>query len=276
MQIGQFGMPGTAAARMTTQRNIFWGGDESRINIVRYDAQFASTAADAGNTPTTVLRTGLLMAENTDDELVPWNPDAVDGTENIYGVNSQELVMVDDQGSAVKRFAPVVVQAPLKASQLLIEGSAMVGHEAEYLARRILALKGCLLEDDVTNHKSGITPRQAVKATNYTVVADDNGTLFIAITADANFTLPAIKPGLEFEFLRASDHELVITSAAGDDMVVGNDLSADSFTFTTAGQQIGARVRVKGIYLNGTKKWLVEVGVAPYSTGALMASAIAT
>lgn len=274
---GQFGQPGQTAAQTTSESELLWGGDESRIQVLRQSKNYATTLADAANTPTTVVRKGLLLGIIAADlTAVQWDATATDGSQHLAGVLPAELVSVDQYGTAVSRFGPMIVQAPLKASSLRIKGAALVGHADEYLARRSLAAMGCRLDDDPQSMLAGVYQRTAVKATNYTVLATDNGTLFFAITADATFTLPTLKAGLEFEFVRASDHELVVASAAGDDMVVGGDLSADSFTFTTAGQQIGGRVRVKGVYLNGTLKWLTEVVVVPYSTGALMASSIAT
>lgn len=277
MYIAQFGMPGVGAVSASADRQIFWGGDDSKIEILRADKPIVSTATDAGNTPTTTLRRGLLMGKVTSSgKLSAWNPDATDGTENIFGTLEHEQQMLDQFGTAGDRQGVCVVKAPLKATGLLIEGTALVGATDEYLARRMLGLMGCRLDDDPQNWLSGLVTRNSVKATNYTVVAADNGTRFFAVTADATFTLPAIKAGLEFQFIRASDHEIVVASAAGDDLVVGGDLAADSVTVTTAGQQIGATIDVKGVYLNGTLKWLVTMPVPPYSTGVLLAMSLAT
>lgn len=273
--IGAFGMPGAAAAAFSSERSILWGGDESRIKVLRFDTQFASTAADAGNTPTTVLRRGLIMAHSS-GKAVPWNPDATDGTQDIMGVNAEELRMTDYDGTAQERFGYLYVEAPVKASMLLIEGSALVGHADEYLARRRLAEIGFKLDDDPQNYKSGLTLRRATKATDYTVVASDNGTQFHAITANATFTLPAIKAGLSFDFIRMSDHNLVVTSAAGDDVVVGNDLAADSVTYSSSGNKIGARIKVTAMYVSGTLKWVAEIVPAPFSTGAFLTQTLAT
>jgi len=271
-------MPGTGAAVTTSDRQILWGGDESRIEVLRMDGTISSAAVDSGSSPTNVLRKGLLMGVITASGLQKeWNPDGTDGSQNLYGVNAEEQRMVDHYGVACNRFGPIIVKAPLQASKLLIEGTALVGHTDEYLARRSLARMGCRLDDDPQGFLAGVTPRVITKATNYTVVAADNGMLFVQKTADATFTLPAIKAGLTFEFLQSADFEMVVASAEGDNMVVGGDASADSITFTTASQQIGARVRVTGEYVDGTLKWIVELPHTPYGTGlATLAYAIAT
>lgn len=276
-RIGMNGIPGVNAALSTSDSEIYWGGDESRITVLRMDGTVVSTAVDAGNTPTTVLRKGLLLGKVTaTGKLKEWDPDASDGSEDIYGVLDIELQMLDTSGSAVDQWCRVAVVGPIKASALRIQGSALVGHADEYLARRKLVAAGFRFDDDPQGFKAGSGGRIAIKSTNYTVVAADNGTQFQAITADATFTLPALKAGLEFEFLRVSDHNLVVASAEGDNIIVGNDDSADSISWSTASNKIGARVRVRGAYVNGTLKWLAEVLAAPFGTGAFLTQTLAT
>jgi hypothetical protein len=277
MYAGQFGMPGVSAALTTYDAELFWGGDESRIPIIRASGVISSTAADAGNTPTTLIRKGMLLGKiASTGELKQWNPDGSDGSQYLHSVLPVEQYMVDGAGTAVDRFGPVILCAPLKASALLIEGTALVGSTDEYLARQELAEHGCMLDDDPQGWKAGVNRRYITKSTDYTVVAGDNGGIFLADTANATFTLPAIKPGLVFDFIRCSDHNLVVASAEGDNVIVGNDLSADSITFSTASNKIGARVRVTGIYLGATPKWLAEIIAAPFSTGAFLTQTLAT
>jgi hypothetical protein len=275
---GQFGVPGVSAGQFNVTKNIFWGGDESKLEILRYDAKISSTAADAGASPTTTLRGGLLLGKlASSGELVAWNPNTDDGSEILHSVLEIEQHMTDSFGTAVDRFCPVVVKAPLKASELLIEGTVLTSSADQYLARRQLHAMGCRLSDDPQGYLAGAHRRMSTKITNYTVVAADNGTLFIAKTADATFTLPAIAAGLSFEFMRLDDFELVVASAEGDNMIVGNDASADSITFTTAGQQIGARIKITGEYIDGTLKWVPELPYTPFGTGlATLAFALGT
>lgn len=275
---GQFGQPGQTAITNTSEAEILWGGDASRIPVLRLSKPYASTLADAANTPTTVIRKGLLLGLITaDGRAVQWNPLATDGSQDLVGVLPVELVSVDQYGVAVERVAPMIVSAPLKASALRILGAAMVGHAYEYLARAALHAMGCRLDDDPTGYLAGAKRRTVLKAASYTVVAADQGTLFVQKTGDATFTLPAIKAGLKFEFLQSADFEMVVASAEGDNMLVGGDASADSITFTTAGQQIGARVAVEAMYVDGTLKWVTEIPPTPYGTGlATMAFALAT
>ena len=106
----------------------------------------------------------------------------------------------------------------------------------------------------------------------------DHGKRLVCTTADCDVTLPAIATahGFKIEVLRASDHELAIISAEGDNIIVGNDLSADSITWTTAGEQIGARAWVECITVGATEKWLLTVLKTPFSTDDFLANTVAT
>lgn len=270
----QFGMPGVTPSVFTTDAELFWGGDESRMKILRDGARVSSAARDAGATVTTVLRKGLLLGMITATKrLKEWDPEATDGTSEIHSLLPVELNMLDSLSTAQDRFSPVVLQAPVKASAVRIKGSAMVGHTYEYLARSKMASQGFVFDDDPQGWLAGRSQRHAIKSADYTVVAADNGTLFMADTGNVNFTLPAIKAGLTYEFLRTTDHNLVVTSAEGDNIITVNDASADSITFSTASQKIGARVRITGIVIGATPKWLAQTLVAP---GGTMTSTIAT
>jgi subtilisin family serine protease len=164
------------------------------------------------------------------------------------------------------------------ASQLLIQGSALVGHADEFLARRQLWNAGCVLDDDMFGYLAGGGSRVAlVTGTADTLTAAENGTtLFYNNAAAVAVTLPAIQPGLEYEIVRTADEELVVSSGEGDNIIMGNDLSADSVTFTTAGEQIGARVKVRSVYVGTTLKWLIEIVTVPFSTDNYLAMSLAS
>lgn len=270
---GQFGQPGQTAAKTTDEAELLWGGSEGQIEILRLSKNFSSTIADAGNSPTTVIRRGLLCGIIAASlQAVQWDATATDGSQYVAGVLPVELVAVDRYGSAVNRVAPLIVKAPLKASALRIKGAALVGHADEYLARKQL-WAAFRLDDDTQGVLAGAFNRIQTKATNYTVTAADNGSIFHAITANVNFTLPTIKAGLSYEFMRVDGFNLVLTGAAN--LLVGNNASATSVTFSTAANLIGAGLRADAMYVNGTLKWVVKMLPAPFSTGAFETIAIA-
>lgn len=279
MNYGQFGTPGFTALAASTDVELFWGGDASRITVLTKPAVVLATAVDAGNTPTSHLRKGLLLGRVTaSSKHAQWNPLATDGSQELDGVLPYELITVDGLGGSKENMVPVVVIAPLKVSSLLVLGNPLLGSTYEYLARRRLHQLGCVLDDDVNGYLAGVTPRSQTRITDYTVLATDNGTRFYADTANATFTLPAIRAGLSFEFMRVSDHNLVVTSAEGDNIIVGNDLSADSVTYSTAGNRIGARIRVTADFVGATPtlRWIPEIIPVPFSTGAFLTQTLAT
>lgn len=275
---GQFGIPGQTAALYSETNEFIWGGDASRIEILSLGIVVDGAARDAGSTPTTFLRPGLMMGKVTaTGKHLQFDPTATDGTQHLAGILANELVAIDRFSNDVDRMAPAVVRAPVKAANLYVLGTALQSSDYEYYARAELARVGCVLDDDIQGFLSGVTQRIATKITDYTVVAADQGTLFQAKTADVTFTLPAIKLGLKFTFQQTANNEMVVASAEGDNMVVGNDASADSITFTTDAEQIGAQVQVEAKYFDGTLKWIATLPHVPFGTGtATMTYGIAT
>lgn len=269
---GPYALGGISADRVTAEREIFWGSDALRFAAMAQPGIVGSGTVDAGNTPTTDLRAGLLLGINsTSGEFEDWNPDATDGTQWLAGVLCDNVRMLDLDGTAADRQPRVCVAGGrLKTRRLLIEGTAFLSSTDRYLARRALAKAGFLLDDDPFNYLSGLNQRvvRATGAGAYVVTAAQNGSLIIFSNAAAvAVTLPTLIPGLAFDILREGDEEIVVASAAGDDIIVGNDLSADSITFTTAANHIGAMVHVESLYVGGVLKWLMTLPNVPIGTG---------
>lgn len=272
MSMGGWGTPGIGAERTVTESELLWGSDQARNAALWQSAVVSGAARDAGNTPTTVLRPGLLLGKlDSGGKLMEFNADITpDGTQNIAGVLDTELRAQDfDATNADRVFRVLVARAPLKVRKLLIEGAAFVGHVDEYLARRQLAAAHFILDDDPFGYKAGQGNRVLrVTGTTKTVTADENGTLQIFSNAAAvTVTLPAIKSGLIYDFLREGDEEIVVVSPTADNVIVINDASADGVTFTTAGEQIGAQIRVESIYVGTTLKWRMTLPYVPFNTG---------
>ncbi len=276
---GGFATPGFGAAAYTTEREILWGSSDLQIGMLKRNSIISGAARDAGNTPTTLLRRGMLLGKvDSTGELEEWDADASDGTQNIVAVMDITMKMQDFDGNNTDRAFATLIRAPLIAAQLLIQGSALVGHTDEFLARRQLVAMGCVLDDDMQGFLAGRGDRVESNAdTSDTLTASQNGmTLFYSNAAAVAVTLPAIKPGLQYDLIRTADEEFVVASAEGDNIVIGNDLSADSVTFTTAGEQIGAHVRVKSVYVATALKWLIELPVKPFSTDNYLATTFAS
>ena len=268
MQNQQFGIGGVRSAVFTTPREILWGGDASRQKILRLSNTISNAARDAGNDVTTVLRPGLLLGMITaSSKLAQWDPAASDGTQWFRGVNEHELRMTEGISAvAADVDSPYFVKAPLKAAQLLVLGTALTSSAHQYLARKVLFECGFDLDDDPMGYLSGLVYRSIAKTATGTITAAENGATFIVKGAAAvTLTLPAIATGLRYKFLNIATQNLIIASnGSSDDLVVLNDLAADSIMFSTANNQIGAQAEVYSDYVDGTLKWIttVQIGTA--------------
>lgn len=272
-------MPGIGSLVETAEKVIIFGRDADLL--YQNQATIKSTAVDAGNTPTTLLRAGLALGRKTSDKLLyALDPDAADGTERYAGILLRDISMLDAAGVVENKYGHVLRRGPVKAADILVQGTVLTSSVDEMLVRRMMLAAGCEFDDDVMGILGRLDPVTNLLDSTVARVctkADSGSRIFFSNAAAVLVTLPTIGAGMVFEFVRAADEEIVVASAAGDDMVVGNDLSADSVTFTTAGQQIGAIIRVEGVYFGTTLKWLVTLPPAPFGTGtATLAYAIAS
>jgi hypothetical protein len=269
-----WGTPGQTTLSETVENEIFWGAEFPRL-ILHGGMTLSSTAADAGNTPTTLLRAGLILAEETTgNELSEWNHDATDGSQNIYGILTREINTLGFDAVAADQQLEIALRGPVKAGELLVEGSALVGHANEYIARRSLHSQGFILDDDPQGYLAGANWREKHQNGDLTLTAADNATRYLCHTADADFIMPTIVDGLVFEMVMLANFELQI-SATGLVAVPG-DAVADGVTYTTTGEQYGVHLRVAARNANGTLKWHVTVLKTPFSTDDYLAVTIDT
>jgi len=234
-----------------------------------------STAVDAGNTPTTELRAGLILGKKTaDGNYYQWDATAVDGTEKARAILLRGLSMLSATGVVEDKSWYMLLAGGVKAADLLIKGSALVGHADEFAARRQLGAAGFVFDDDP--NPNAVVDLNITAATLTPTTAQKNYRFFLSNAASTTVTLPAAQAGLVYEFVRIGDEEMVISGVAGE-LIVGNDVAANSLTYTTAGQHIGAYVRAEGVRYGSTVKWLLTTPPVPFGTGtALLAYAIAT
>ncbi len=233
----QFGrIPGQTAAFETYENHFRWGRDGLGIIL---GAQISGAARDSGNTPTTVLRPGLLLGQITSSGLLKqWDPTATDGSQVVHSVLMAGLRVNDLDGNNEAGFTWVLAGGPVQASKLLTVSA---------VARRQMFGR-FLFDDDMPNRQGGLRHlREVAKTADYTVVAADAGTLFTTLGASGalNFTLPALAAGLgPFTFLNLVDQNMTITSAEGDNIVTDGDIAADSIAFSTASHKMGGMLRV--------------------------------
>ncbi len=245
------GEPGWTASVSTTEANIFWGTDPTKK--VEYQiASILAATVDSGNTPTTLLRQGLVIAKITASGLyTAYSPTATDGSQQAIGVLPQEINMLDPvTGSVAIRVSPIVICGPVRASALV---------NLDNMARKQLEAGGIVF-DDTRGSGFGVPYiRELAKAANYTVVAADNGTQFNATTGAVVFTLPTLAAGLHFTFYNEVDADMTITSAAGNDIIADGDVAASSVAFSTTGHKIGSCAKLVANEA-GTKWRLYNLG----------------
>jgi len=256
---GGFGVPGAGSIAETTEVQFLWGGDANKTSLKK-NGVIRGESRDAGNSPTTVLRPGLLLGlETSTTEYSEFDGDAADGSENVAGILAHELRAQDFDANDADRVAAVCVGGPVKATHLLIQGDAFVGHVDEFLARQQMA-RSFVFDDDPLGALAGGLTRFGGTVTGTTDTLTDSqtgSTLFYSNAASVTVTLPTCKPGLEFMLVRTGDEEFIVT--AGSAIMIGdNDTTVTTVTYTTASQHLGAYVHAKAVYEGTTAKWLVQ------------------
>ena len=239
--------PGLTTSRETYENEFRWG---SQYQGVFANALIDGNSVDSGNTPTFELRPGLLLGQViSTGKYKQYSPTATDGSEVAAAILIEGLRMQDFSGVAVDRFYAVLVGGPVQGSKVF--GLDLMARQQmdKFIFDDIFSIPG--------NHWFSWKRFQS-KTTSYTVVANDNYSLFDNVGAGGavTFTLPAIANGYLFGFRVQADQTITVASNEGDNMIVLNDASADSVAFSTGSQKIGGMVVV---YTNpDATKWIVE------------------
>lgn len=236
--------PGFTAASETTERMARLGPDDW---MLLKGIKLKSTASDAGNTPTTDLRHGLLLGQLTADGLYEhYQPNVATGAQLCQGYLWEPRRMIDGDGTAVAQVAQMVISGYVDASVLLL-----LDHQAR------AQLHGrFIFDDDLVGNGCG-WKQVLAKTDNYTVLAADNNTIFTnqGASAAVTFTLPTLAKGLRYRFFAEAAQNVHVVSATSDNLVVFNDAAADSINMNTSNEIVGAAVEVFA-NADGTK-WLI-------------------
>lgn len=247
-------VPGPQAARETAESNFLW--NRGAFAVFQNGIVIDSACTDNGNSTTTQLRAGLLMGKITSSsKYTGWSPTATDGSQVVVGVLSSPQNMLDFNGSAADRIGVLVVGGCVKNAKLYSNNS---GTNLDRQARQ--QMRGRFIFDDDNVQRGGVYPfiQEITKTANYTVLATENGALYdnAGATGAVVFTLPTIANGLVYGFSVQADQSVTVNSAAGDDIIVPNDASADSVAASTVGDKVGA---LWVLYTNpaGTK-WILD------------------
>lgn len=260
--------PGVTAAYETQEKNIVWDTGRGIVEAMKAQGWISGAARDAGNTPTTLLRPGLLLGKITSSGLLKeWNPTGTDGSQVVYGILSLGMYMQDIAASNTNRVSgTIIVGGPVKAANILMPGQSSWSIASGTIPYADLArsqMRGrFLFDDDLGNRNAflGGPTEYVAKTADYSVLYTDAGKCFHTTGASAavTFTLPTItnRSGMVVEFYNTVDFTMTVASAAADTMIAIGDSAASSVAFATAGQKIGGRIRCE--LLPDASKWLVS------------------
>lgn len=245
--VDPFAMPGMGSPSESTENEFLWGNRES----MKYESGvIVSTTTDAGGTPTTNLRPGLLMAKVTaSNKWGRYDPAATDGREVAQGILRFGVNMLDTGGTAADKAGVFIIAGQVK------NGSV---YNLDALARRHMYNR-FIFDDDFPGLAQHFK-RVVAKTADYTVTAADNDTVFTNQGAAGAivFTLPTLARGLHYSFFVEADQSITVTAAAADTIVTHNDAAADSVAFSTASRKLGASLEV---WANAdATKWLTRPG----------------
>lgn len=254
---GAYALPGITTL-VETYANQFWF--DRPEHAVWTPIVLSGASRDTGNSPTSILRPGLLLGRVTSTKkLKQWDPTATDGTQYIVGVLNID-VQTQKLGSDADRFlGHVMVKGNVMAGNLLIPGQASLGiasNAYEHLIRAQMSDRFTFDDKDFRGNVHGGWRHVQAKTADYTVLETDNDVIFTNRGAGGavNFTLPATaKLGLRYRFFVVADQTVTITAGTADTMIVYNDAAADSIALSTASNKIGGGFEVIG---DGTG-WMV-------------------
>lgn len=234
--VNQAGLPGMRAAIRSSESQPWWGLLEHQVFA---QGVLSSTTVDAGGSPTTQVRAGLVLGRITSSgEYVQYSASATDGSQTACAVLADPVNMLDASGTAEDKLGcRVMVGGLLKASTLVgLDGNA----------RRQLA-QFFRFDDELDGRGwLGVGARREIGAiANTTVAVADNGSLFVVTGGTGvTFSLPAVAPGLAYEFVNTVNQNMTITATAAV-IIALNNAAVTSVAFSTASQKIGARLRLE-------------------------------
>lgn len=218
---GVAGIPSIRDVLETQEGAITFG--KAEYNSAFLVPGFLSGAArDAGNTPTTILRAGLLLGQIAATQLLKeWDPTASDGSEKLFGVLAWPTDTQFAGANESKWLSWVLTGGLLKTTAIVVPGNSSAGLTGNSANMARAMLSGRYQLDLNYAHSvapSGFNGWSSVRhrTASLTLTADDNNVLFTnkGAAGSITFTLPAVasSQGLRFGFAGMAAQDIVITS----------------------------------------------------------------
>ena len=235
-------VPGLTTSRETYEAEFRWG---SQYQGIFTNGLISGAARDSGNSPTYELRPGLLLGQIiSSGKYTNYSPSATDGSEVASAILIEGLRVQDFDGNNADRFYAVLVGGPVQATKIL---------NLDLMARQ--QMNKFIFDDIFQMQGNGWFPwkRFQTKTANYSIVANDNFTLFDNTGASGTvvLTLPAIANGYLFGLRCSAAQVFRFTSNEGSN-IIATGLTDTSVSVTAIGGVIW-------IYSNpAATKWIVE------------------
>jgi len=219
--------------QVNTVENEYWWGPAFPWACIGVILDAASV--DAGDTPTTTLRRGLVLGQIASSlKYKAYDPTATDGSQVAVGVLDTTTDMNDPRSGSTRD----------KVAQLRVWGFVKVGSLFGFDENARVQLSPRFVFDDLRLIDRDFS-QVVAKAANYTVVAADNGKTFTTSGAagEVDFTLPAVARGYRFRFHNVVGQTMKVIAPAGK-LVTFNNNAATSVAFQTAGNLIGGTIEI--------------------------------
>src|SRR5687767_7156955 len=111
--------PGFQAATEAHESEVTWSGRQGQDLVATRHITIVSTTTDSGNTPSTTLRGGNLLAVvDATGKLNTYSPDATDGRQIAVGILEQAQDMLVS-GVATDRFTQMLVHGLVREGELI-------------------------------------------------------------------------------------------------------------------------------------------------------------
>lgn len=199
------------------------------------DKRISGAARDAGGSPTTTLRAGLLMGVVTATKLwKEWNPSATDGSQWLRGI-LMGAVNTQRNASNQNRLVGAIAQfGDFKGSQLLIPGEStrgIVGKDLEFMVRN--AFVGRFRLDDFNAdevRQMTLTADTTLDYTYHGAIIDNIGAAGTII-----LTLPTPRRGFRLTLIQQAGQIITLASPATNEFIPLSGTPATSINIAATG-----------------------------------------
>lgn len=255
-----FSVPGQTSILENTEKSIWWGDVKRQVTK---SVVVVSTATDAGNSPTDILRPGLIMGQVSGGKWTGWSATATDGSQYAGGVLLGEL-KINQNGTAVDRLFVILVAGNIKAGSLIVPGNSSYGINGdnnEIVLREQLSAR-FVFDDEPAWMPGEFRGVRNISTAAATLTEADHNTLITnsGATAAQTLTLPSPRAGYHVKYAAAANYAINLTGATTAQLYVtgggttSKTAASNSICFSQANQIFGNSFDIHGI---GTQGYLI-------------------